>query len=309
MDSLIHGRGACPQLAAGDPLGAIEGGVALRDDAACAPLRASRHRGWRSSAILVRARASFNAAVPARCLRSEGGPWPRARVRRRGGPRLALVSRDPGLACEGRSARRGRTLEGARRPGERGHNATLSSEVPAACSLDRGASTRRERFARRARPLRPFPPASRARPSAGGLRGFAMRAPSDEGRRRAARLRPGAERAAAATPRISGAEGGGRKSAFLVLNTPAARPDHERRGSGFLLLEEVEALLASKAFVRGPRARHVRMRRRHGGPRSRQAPGAFSAPFARAAGGEAWPGDVPRGMLVAPRHFRAKVCR
>jgi len=84
-----------------------------------------------------------------------------------------------------------------------------------------------------------------------------------------------------------------------VLNTPAARliAGGEER---LLLLEEVEALLASRALVVDACRRVVRdactvvsLARR---------PVLFE--LARALG-EAWPGDVPRNMLVA-QAFRAK---
>ena len=90
------------------------------------------------------------------------------------------------------------------------------------------------------------------------------------------------------------------ESASLVLDTPAARLI--ARGEERLLrLEEVEALLASNAFVVDACCHVVRdevtvvsLARR---------PVLFA--LARALG-EAWPGDVPRGTLVA-RAFRAKL--
>ena len=89
------------------------------------------------------------------------------------------------------------------------------------------------------------------------------------------------------------------ESAFLVLNTPAARLI-VRGEERLLRLEEVEAVLASKAFVvdacrhvvRDP-GRVVSLARR---------PVLFA--LARALG-EAWPGDVPRDTLVA-RAFGSK---
>jgi hypothetical protein len=89
------------------------------------------------------------------------------------------------------------------------------------------------------------------------------------------------------------------EGACLVLNTPAARLI-AGGGERLLLLEEVEALLASKAFVVDA-CRHVV---RHAGkvvPLARR-PVLFA--LARVLG-EAWPGDVPRDMLVA-RAFGAK---
>jgi hypothetical protein len=88
-------------------------------------------------------------------------------------------------------------------------------------------------------------------------------------------------------------------SAVLVLNTPAARliaGGKER----LLLLEEVEALLASKAFVVDACRYAVRDESKVVSLARR--PVLFA--LARALG-EAWPGDVPRDTLVA-RVFRAK---
>src|SRR6202022_2771244 len=90
------------------------------------------------------------------------------------------------------------------------------------------------------------------------------------------------------------------ESAFLVLNTPAARliASGEER---LLLLEEVEALLASKAFVVDA-CRHVV---RHESKVVSLATRPVLFALARALG-EAWPGDVPRDTLVA-RAFGAKL--
>jgi hypothetical protein len=90
------------------------------------------------------------------------------------------------------------------------------------------------------------------------------------------------------------------ESAFLVLNAPAARLIAGGR-ERLLLLEEAEALLASKAFVVDA-CRHVVRDARTVVSLARR-PVLFA--LARALG-EAWPGDVPRGTLVA-RAFRAKV--
>src|SRR5262249_37004763 len=90
------------------------------------------------------------------------------------------------------------------------------------------------------------------------------------------------------------------ESASVVLNTPAARliANGEAR---LLLLEEVEALLASKALVVDA-CRHVARDARMLVSLARR-PVLFA--LARALG-EAWPGDVPRDMLVA-RAFGAKL--
>src|SRR5947207_11291746 len=89
------------------------------------------------------------------------------------------------------------------------------------------------------------------------------------------------------------------ESASLVLDTPAARliaHGDERP----LLLEDVEALLASKALIVDG-CRHVVRDARTVVSLARR-PVLFA--LARALG-EAWPADVPRGTLLA-RAFRAK---
>src|SRR5258708_33514285 len=83
------------------------------------------------------------------------------------------------------------------------------------------------------------------------------------------------------------------EGAFLVLNAPAARlmASGEER---LLLVEEVEALLASKALVVDAIRHVVRDDSKVVSLATR--PGLFA--IARALG-EAWPGDLPRGTLVA----------
>ncbi len=90
------------------------------------------------------------------------------------------------------------------------------------------------------------------------------------------------------------------ESALLVLNTPAARliADGVDR---LLLLDEVEALLASKALVVDA-CRHV-VREEHRVISLAKRPVLFA--LARALG-EAWPGDVRRDTLVA-QAFRSKL--
>ena len=89
------------------------------------------------------------------------------------------------------------------------------------------------------------------------------------------------------------------ESAFLVLNTPAARliANGEERP---LLLEEVEALLASKAFVVDA-CRHVV---RHGDKVVSLATRPVLFALARTLG-EAWPRDASRATLIA-RAFGSK---
>jgi hypothetical protein len=90
------------------------------------------------------------------------------------------------------------------------------------------------------------------------------------------------------------------ESAILALNAPAARliASGEER---LLQLDEVEALLASKAFVVDA-CRHV-VRDKSKVVSLARRPVLFA--LARALG-EAWPGDVPRDTLVA-RAFGAKL--
>jgi DNA-binding winged helix-turn-helix (wHTH) protein len=88
-------------------------------------------------------------------------------------------------------------------------------------------------------------------------------------------------------------------SALLVLNTPAARLI-ARGEERLLLLEEVEALLASKAFVVDA-CRHV-IRDENKVVSLASRPVLFA--LARALG-EAWPGDVARDTLIA-RAFGSK---
>ncbi|HWZ89131.1 MAG TPA: helix-turn-helix domain-containing protein, partial [Polyangiaceae bacterium] len=90
------------------------------------------------------------------------------------------------------------------------------------------------------------------------------------------------------------------ESALLVLNTPAARLI-ARGQERVLLLEEVEALLASQAFVVDA-CRHL-VRDQSSLVSLARRPVLFA--LARALG-EAWPGDVPRDALVA-RAFGLKL--
>src|SRR3989475_153785 len=90
------------------------------------------------------------------------------------------------------------------------------------------------------------------------------------------------------------------ETALHVLNTPAARLI-ARGEERLLLLEEVEALLASNAFVVDA-CRHV-VRDASKAVSLARRPVLFA--LARALG-EAWPGDVPRDTLVA-RAFGSKL--
>ena len=140
----------------------------------------------------------------------------------------------------------------------------------------------------------PFPPASRAAHEL-VVAGIAMR----RLRTKAARSALARARRAALQARIP-ALTAEVESACLVLNTPAARliASGEERP---LLLEEVEALLASKAFVVDACRHIVRDGRKVVSLAKR--PVLFA--LARALG-EAWPGDVARDTLIA-RAFGSKL--
>jgi hypothetical protein len=277
MDSLI--TAAARALAAGDPLGALKR-VALRDDAPGLALRgiAMAQLGdlVRAKALLRSAARAFGpkeAVARARCVVAEA--------------EIALASRDLGWAAKALDAARV-TLEAH---GDR-VNAAYARYLEVRRFLLIGRTDEAERTLAELDPA-PLPPALRTAHEL-VLAGLAMR-----------RLRTKAARAA-----LARAESAARharipaltaevENALLVLNTPAARliaSGKER----LLLLDEVEALLASKAFVVDA-CRHVV---RHAGTVISLAKRPVLFALARALG-EAWPGDVPRDTLVA-RAFRSK---
>ena len=226
MDSLI--TAAARALAAGDPLGALNR-VALRDDA---PALALRGIAMAQLGDLVRAKALLRSAVRAfgpketvaraRCVVAEA--------------EIALVSRDLGRPAKSLDAARA-TLE---EHGDR-VNAAHARYLEVRRLLLIGRIDEAERTLAEL-DLAPFPPALRTAHEL-VVAGIAMRRLRAKAAR-AALAR--AERAArhARIPALTAEV----ESAFLVLNTPAARliASGEER---LLLLEEVEALLASKAFV------------------------------------------------------------
>ena len=200
---------------------------------------------------------------------------------------IALVSRDLGWPAK--------ALEAARATlAEHGDlvNAAHARYLEVRRLLLIGRLDEAERTLARLDPA-PFPPASRTAHEL-VVAGIAMR-----------RLRTKAARAALAragrAARLAGIPALTKEvaSAVLVLNTPAARliAGGEER---LLLLEEVEALLASNAFVVDA-CRHVVRDARTVVSLARR-PVLFA--LARALG-EAWPEDVPRDTLVA-RAFGAK---
>ena len=265
MDSLI--TAAARALAAGDPLGALKR-VALREDAPALALRgiAMAQLGdlVRAKALLRRAARAFGpkeAVARARCVVAEAD--------------VALASRDLGWPAKALDAARA-TLEAH---GDR-VNAAYARYLEIRRLLLIGRLDEAERTLADLDPA-PFPPASRTVHEL-VVAGIAMR-----------RLRTKAARAA-----LARAEGAARHAripaltaeverASLVLNTPAARliASGEER---LLLLEEVEAVLASNAFVVDG-CRHVVRDKRTVVSLARR-PVLFA--LARALG-EAGPADVP----------------
>ena len=278
MDSLI--TAAARALAAGDPLGALNR-VALRNDARALALRgiAMAQLGdlVRAKALVRSAARAFGpkqAVARARCVVAEA--------------EIALASRDLGWPAKALEAARA-TLEAH---GDR-VNAAHARYLEGRRLLLIGRLDAAERALAGLDPA-PFPSALRAVHEM-VVAGIAMR-----------RLRTKVARAALARAERAARHAGipaltaEIESAFLVLNTPAARliARGEERP---LLLDEVEALLASRALVVDA-CRHVVR-----DPRIVVSLATRPVLFALArALGEAWPGDVPRRTLVA-RAFRAKV--
>jgi hypothetical protein len=278
MDSLITAAGLA--LAAGDPLGALKR-VALRGDA---PALALRGIAMAQLGDLVRAKALLRSAVRAfgpreavsraRCVVAEA--------------EIALVSRDLGWPTKALEAARA-TLEAR---GDR-LNAAHARYLMIRRLLLIGHIGEAERELAKLDPT-PFPPASRTAHEL-VVAGIALR------RLHTKVARTALDRAAF-TARHAGipALAAEVESAFLVLKTPAARliADGAERP---LLLEEVEALLASKALVVDACRHVVRVESKVVSLARR--PVLFA--LARALG-EAWPGDVTRDTLVA-RAFGSKL--
>jgi hypothetical protein len=277
MDSLI--TAAAHALAAGDPLGALNR-VALRDDAPALALRgiAMAQLGDldRAKALLRSAARAFGpkeAVARARCVVAEA--------------EIALVSRDLGWPAKTLAAARV-TLE---QHGDR-VNAAHARCLEVRHLLLIGRLDEAERVLADLDPA-PFPPASRAAHEL-VVAGIAMRRLRTK-TARAALARAESAACLAGIPALTAEV----ESAALVLNTPAARLIG--RGEERLLrLDEVEALLASKAVVVDA-CRHVVRDARTVISLARR-PVLFA--LARALG-EAWPADVPRATLVA-RAFRGK---
>ncbi|GGC62319.1 hypothetical protein GCM10011400_57660 [Paraburkholderia caffeinilytica] len=270
---------AARALAAGDPLGALNR-VALRDDA---PALALRGIAMAQLGDLVRAKALVRSAA-----RAFGPKEPVARARCVvAEAEIALASRDLTWPAKALDAARA-TLEAH---GDR-LNAAHARYLDVRRLLLIGRLDEAERLLAQLDPA-PFPPALRAAHEL-VVAGIALRRLQTNAARAAL---AGAERAArhAGIPSLTAEV----ESARLLLDTPAARliAQGEER---LLLLEEVEALLASKALVVDA-CRYVVREANIVVPLARR-PVLFSLARALA---EAWPDDVSRDTLIA-RAFRTK---
>ncbi|CAN7687926.1 helix-turn-helix domain-containing protein [Pararhizobium sp. LjRoot238] len=277
MDSMI--TAAARLLATGDLLGALKR-VALREDAPALALRgiAMAQLGdlVRAKALLKMAARAFGpreAMARARCIVAEA--------------EIALVSRD--LAWPAKTLAAARAVLEAH--GDR-LNAAHARHLEVRRLLLIGHLDEAERLLAELDPT-PLPPPSRTAYEL-VVAGIAVR-----------RLQTGAARAAFRRAENAAHEAGipalaaEVESASQVLKTPAARlvAGGEER---FLLLEEVEALLASGALVVDACRYAVRDANTLVSLTTR--PVLFA--LARALG-ESWPGDVSRNALVA-RAFRGK---
>ncbi len=282
MDSLI--TAAARALAAGDPLGALNR-VALRDDAPALALRgiAMAQLGdlVRAKALLRQAARAFGpkeAVARARCAVAEA--------------EIALAARD---VVSGNLGWPEKALEAARAVldarGDR-VNAAYAQHLVVRRLLLVGRLDEAGRALAAIDPA-PFPPALRAAHEL-TVAGIAMR------RLRAKAARDALARAGhAARDANIPALAAEVESASRVLDTPAARLI-ARGGERPLLLDEVEALLASGALVVDACRHAVRAAGTAVSLATR--PVLFSLARALA---EAWPGDVPRATLLA-RAFGAR---
>ncbi|MCA1453365.1 helix-turn-helix domain-containing protein [Bradyrhizobium sp. BRP22] len=277
MDSLI--TAAARALAMGDPLGALNR-VALREDAAALALRgiAMAQLGdfIRAKALLRSAARAFGpkeAVARARCVVAEA--------------EIALASRDLGFPAKALDAARA-TLEA--------HSDFVNAAHARYLEIRRllliGRLDEAERRLADLDPS-PFPPASRAAHEL-VLAGIAMRRLRTKPAR-AALARAEAAARQARIPALTAEV----ESAALLLGAPAARliARGEERP---LLLDEVEALLASKSLIVDA-CRYV-MRERDTTVSLATRPVLFALARALA---EAWPNDVTRETLIA-QAFRGK---
>jgi hypothetical protein len=271
---------AARALAAGDPLGALKR-VALRDDAPGLALRgiAMAQLGdlARAKTLLRKAARAFGAkeaVARARCIVAEA--------------EIALASRELGWPAKALDAARA-TLE---EHGDR-VNAAHARYLEVRRLLLIGRLDGAERLLAELDPtsLSPALRTVHELVAAGiGLRRLQAKTA------RAALARAARAAQHAGIPALTAEV----ESAFLVLNTPAARLV-ARDGERSIRLAEVEALLASNAFVVDA-CRHAVC---HAGTTIPLAKRPVLFALARALG-EAWPQDVPRDILVA-RAFRLKL--
>ena len=277
MDSLITAAGRA--LAAGDVLGALKR-VALRDDAPALALRgiamAQLGNLVRAKALLKSAARAFGpkeAVARARCVVAEA--------------EIALVSRDLTWPAKALDAARA-TLEAH---GDR-VNAAHASNLKIRRLLLIGRLDEAEHAVAALDPA-PLPPSLRAAHEL-VVAGIAMRRLRTKVAKTALAAAGRAARDAGIPALMAEVE-----SASVVLDTPAARliARGEERP---LLLEQVEALLASKALVVDACRYVVRDARTVVSLATRPVLIALARALA-----EAWPADVSRDLLVA-RAFRGK---
>ena len=277
MDSLI--TAAARALASGDPLGALNR-VALRNDAAALALRgiAMAQLGDLARAKLLlknaaRAFGSREAVARARCVLAEA--------------EIALVSRDLGFSAK--------ALDSARAVLE-AHGDRLNAAHARTLEIRRlvliGRLDEAENKLAGFDPA-PLPPALRTAHEL-VVAGIAIRRLKIKAARTALN-RAGQFARDARIPALTAEV----ESALRVLNTPAARLI-ARGEERLLLLEEVEALLASKTLV-VDESRHAV---RYAGKIVSLATRPVLFALARALA-QAWPADVSRSALLA-RAFRAK---
>ncbi|MGB9145305.1 MAG: helix-turn-helix domain-containing protein [Acidobacteriaceae bacterium] len=277
MDSLI--TAAARALAMGDPLGALKR-VALRDDAPALALRgiamAQLGEFARAKDLLRKAARAFSpreSVARARCIVAEA--------------EIALASRDLGWSAKALAAARG-TLEAH---GDR-LNAAHARFLEARRLVLIGRLDEAENMLADFDSA-PFPPTLRTAHEL-VIAGIAMR-----------RIRTKAARAALARAERVARQAGipaltaEVEHATRVLNTPAARLLANGR-ERLLLLKDVEALLASKALVVDACRNAVRDSRTVVSLGTRPVLFALARTLA-----EAWPGDVPRDVLLA-RAFGAR---
>ena len=271
MDSLI--TAAARALAAGDPIGALKR-VALRDDAPALALRgiAMAQLGdfARAKVLLKSAGRAFGvreAVARARCVVAEA--------------EIALVSRDLGWRAKALDQARA-TLEQHGDAVNAAHALFLAvRRLVLIGRLDEGA-----RLLATVEAVS-LPPASRAAYEliAAGIAVRRIRtADARAALRRAARAARDA-RIPALTAEV--------EQAIEVLRTPAARLIAQG-GERLVLLEEVEALLASRALVVDACRNVVRQGSKVVPLATRPVLFALARTLA-----EAWPGDAPRDVLIA----------